>query len=119
VARSTIKARADKQRFRGLGKSYVKYMGRHLHRVLAEQKLGRPLRLGEVVHHVDGNHRNNSLDNLVVITQAKHAGDHSRKNRRCSVPECGRKHAARGFCQKHWKRWKKGTQIEGGAMMGD
>ena len=56
---------------------YLKKHGRHLHRTVAEQKIGRPLKPGEVVHHIDGNTRNNSPDNLEVLpSQAEHARRH-------------------------------------------
>jgi hypothetical protein len=43
------------------------------HRWLIEQKLGRYLDRREVVHHVDGNPDNNSLDNLIVFrTNGEH-----------------------------------------------
>jgi hypothetical protein len=29
------------------------------------------------------------------------------KSTRCSVPECGRPVTARGWCNKHWKRWRR------------
>ena len=45
-----------------------------LHRVLAEQLLGRPLLAGEVVHHKDGNSTNNAPGNLIVLpSQRYHA----------------------------------------------
>ena len=45
------------------------------HRWLMEQHLGRKLERWEQVHHIDGNHLNNSLDNLEVLSNA----DHQRK----------------------------------------
>jgi len=113
IARATIEERANKLRYTGKGKGYVKYGGRHLHRVLAERMLNRPLRPGEVVHHKDGNVRNNAPENLVVMqNQGEHAALHSRKDRKCCIPNCGRKHAAKGFCQKHWRRWRRGQEVE-------
>lgn len=46
------------------------------HRVVAEQKIGRPLVKGEHVHHVDGNKQNNAPENLEVLTHAEHAVEH-------------------------------------------
>ncbi len=61
----------------GEGKSYVKQYGRHEHRVVAERILGRSLKPGEVVHHIDGNKRNNSPENLMIFeNQAQHATWH-------------------------------------------
>lgn len=58
---------------KGEGKAYPKTYGRHTHRIVAEQMLGRELRPGEVVHHIDRNKRNNSPENLMVFeTQADH-----------------------------------------------
>lgn len=66
----------------GAGKTYEKTFGRHTHRVVAEQKIGRALSPGEVVHHKDGNKRNNSPDNLEVLkSQAEHARLHMLKKR--------------------------------------
>ena len=61
----------------GEGKSYSKLFGVHEHRAVAEQILGRPLRENEIVHHRDGNKRNNSPENLVVFSsQSEHAKHH-------------------------------------------
>lgn len=63
--------------------TYEKTLGRHTHRVVAEQKLGRPLREGEVVHHIDGDKHNNAPDNLMVFeSQAEHARWHKLNERR-------------------------------------
>lgn len=62
----------------GEGKTYTKLYGRHEHRIVAEQMLGRPLKKGEVVHHIDGNKRNNSPENLMVFSsQVEHAKWHA------------------------------------------
>lgn len=61
----------------GQGKSYRKKNGAHEHRTVAEEKLGRPLLDGEVVHHIDGDKRNNDPNNLIVFpSQADHARWH-------------------------------------------
>lgn len=40
----------------------------YLHRIIAEQTLGRKLKPGEVVHHLDEDKTNNSPENLVVCS---------------------------------------------------
>lgn len=62
----------------GLGISYAKTYGRHTHRIVAEQILGRPLRKGEVVHHVNNDKRDNRPENLMVFnSQKEHAKWHA------------------------------------------
>lgn len=67
-------------RGRNNGKTYAKVYGRHEHRVVAEELLGRELKPGEVVHHIDGNKRNNNPENLIVFSsQSEHVKFHNRK----------------------------------------
>jgi hypothetical protein len=56
--------------------------GKLLHRTVAELRLGRTLKSTEEVHHIDGNHKNNSIDNLVVISKSEHAKIHARIKQR-------------------------------------
>ena len=64
----------------GQGKTYAKSFGIHTHRIVAARMLGRQLLPGEVVHHIDGNKRNNKPENLMIFeNQAAHAiwhGEH-------------------------------------------
>lgn len=48
------------------------------HRLVMERHLGRALTSDEVVHHIDGNRANNSLDNLEVTNRSSHADHHLR-----------------------------------------
>ena len=42
------------------------------HRLIMEAHLGRKLKETEVVHHIDGNKQNNSIQNLIVMTKEQH-----------------------------------------------
>lgn len=50
---------------------YLKEKDKHIHRVVMERKLGRPLEKGEVVHHVDLDSWNNDPDNLMLFKSQK------------------------------------------------
>lgn len=49
----------------------------HVHRKMAEDLIGRKLSKNEVVHHVDENPKNNSLDNLWVMSRYHHGRLHA------------------------------------------
>jgi hypothetical protein len=50
-----------------------------LHRVIAENKIGRLLSTTEDVHHIDGDKMNNSPENLEVLSKSEHAKKHAKR----------------------------------------
>lgn len=56
--------------------------GKLIHRGLAEIKIGRKLQPGEEVHHIDGNHENNDMENLKVLSASEHAKIHAAQKER-------------------------------------
>jgi len=45
---------------------------RLVHRWVTEKKYGRKLRAGEVAHHIDGNKKHNTPDNLCILSEEQH-----------------------------------------------
>jgi len=58
------------------------------HYVVMEEKLGRPVKDKEVVHHIDGNRGNNTKDNLMLFpTSGEHIKHHAALRRREALIE--------------------------------
>lgn len=53
-----------------------------VHRRVMEEFLGRPLTSDEIVHHIDGDKLNNSLDNLELHTRESHMLEHNETRER-------------------------------------
>lgn len=93
------------------GKAHV-----YRYRLVMEAHLGRYLLPSEIVHHKNGDHSDDRLENLEVMTQAQHAGKHmiermagrwSYNHDKCA--DCGtteRKHGGNGFCKRCFQRKK-------------
>jgi hypothetical protein len=62
------------------------------HRAKIEAILGRPLGRFELVHHINGNKRDNRIENLELVTPAIHAARHGQwkypKTKECVI--CGK-----------------------------
>jgi len=49
----------------------------YAHRLIAENKIGRKLKKGEIVHHIDENKNNNDPNNLIVfVSRRAHVSHH-------------------------------------------
>lgn len=46
------------------------------HRFVMQQHLGRSLQFNECVHHINGNKKDNRLENLEVISRSEHTKNH-------------------------------------------
>lgn len=105
IAKESARLRGDIQRGRGEGKTYTKLYGRHMHRVVIEDKIGRKLSSDEIVHHIDGNKKNNDVSNLQIVTRQEHCKIHFTKPvRYCSIEECHNKYHCKTYCRVHYDK---------------
>ncbi len=59
---------------------YLRHKSTHVHRLVAEEALGRPLPRGAEVHHINGDKHDNRPSNLVILnSRAEHSALHYRQ----------------------------------------
>ena len=52
------------------------------YRAMIESVIGRKLLSSEIIHHIDGNPSNNSIENLQIMSQSEHAKLHNQTKKR-------------------------------------
>ena len=57
------------------------------HRIVAERKIGRKLREGEEIHHVNGDKTDNQPENIEVVTHWQHRMRHRHSNSNRRTPD--------------------------------
>jgi hypothetical protein len=86
---------------------------RYRYQIVMEEKLGRPLQKGEIVHHINENTLDDRPENLELCTditqhlKGKHALNRWSRNHDCCIV-CGTTeipHRANGRCQKCGRKW--------------
>lgn len=82
------------------------------HIIVMENHLGRALMSNEVVHHIDENKHNNSLENLQLMTDTEHRRHHALKRAKDQrtkrfIKKDGNYYVGRGVSyQKAAKKWE-------------
>jgi hypothetical protein len=82
--------KAEDKRFKANGYIYVwfpnhprarkNYVAEHI--LIAEQKLGRPLKEDEIAHHINQSRDDNRIENIEVMTKEQHNRHHNPKTER-------------------------------------
>ena len=73
-------ANTDGIKFHSSGRVLIKYNGRwqYRSRVIASDRLGRPLKPTEMVHHINGNFQDDRPGNFIICTNGYHRDLHNK-----------------------------------------
>ena len=121
LSRKYAQRRGDVLRGTGSKHRYVKQGGQHQHRRVMERHLGRKLTSDEVIHHIDGNGKNNAIENLQLTDRREHMRIHradlGRPKKTSTVGEIPPSIAVCGSCAVTFSltgnqryKWRNGTR---------
>lgn len=74
------------------------------HRIIVENLLGRKLSYNEVIHHLDGNSKNNSIDNLLLLSRSSHVSLHRYLNLEGAILE-------NKFGDEYYEKWRSSLKV--------
>ena len=79
------------------------------HRCIATKVIGRKLTSSDIVHHIDGNTRNNSLDNLLFLSNKNHIKLHQYLNEqlyiRSYIENLSMEESWDKYCKNYTREW--------------
>ena len=75
AAKKISESRKGKKHYRWDGGSR-RYFQDRIYRRKVETDIGRKLLPSEIIHHKDGNFKNNNLNNLMIVSRSEHAKIH-------------------------------------------
>ena len=87
---------------------------RYEHRDVMEKLLDRKLDIhNEEIHHINGDIKDNRIENLIVCSSKEHKSFHPRHRqmRLCSIENCNKVHEAKGYCKNHYGKYRRNHLI--------